>query len=131
MLSAMTSVNEGVRTPFFAATFFGAPLSCLVLCLLLVSIHELKEATIWFIALSLYVFLVLLPTVLINVPINENLAQMASFTSRETVRAQVESWHFSNGVRTIGSSAAFLMSLAVTFLFGVPSTRMPRLSPAD
>jgi uncharacterized membrane protein len=110
-VEAMQAINATVRNGVFALSFFGAVLF-LVLALV-VHAPRLRSRRFLLMALAtvLYVGGGFMATLLVNVPMNEELA-LVSDTSPAVltqVRAEYEGpWNLWNGVRTVFSSLAFL-----------------------
>ncbi len=113
-IEAMQAINATVRNGVFAFSFFGAVFSLLVA----LALHSTRPRSRRFILVALAAMLYIgggfMVTFLVNVPMNEELAQVGEtvFADPETlaqVRAEYEGpWNFWNGVRTVFSSLAFL-----------------------
>ena len=111
-VEAMQAINATVRNGVFAFSFFGAALF-LVLALV-VHTPRLRTRRFMLIALAavLYIGGGFMLTLLVNVPMNQELALVSSEAAPATlaqIRAEYEGpWNFWNGVRTVFSSLAFL-----------------------
>lgn len=107
----MQAINERIENPLFFLCFFGAVLFLLVA--LAVHFPRPRLGRFWLIALAsaFYVGGGFLLTVVVNVPLNEELARVvgdASGGELARARAAYESpWNFWNGVRAVLSSLAF------------------------
>jgi uncharacterized membrane protein len=104
-----------VRKGVFAFSFFGAVLSLLLG--LAVHVPRLRSRRFALIALAagLYIGGGFMVTILVNVPMNEELARVSEVdpTAFAQVRAEYEGpWNFWNGVRTVFSSLAFVALIA-------------------
>ena len=111
-VAAMQAINATVRNGVFAFSFFGAALALVAA----VAVHATRPRSRRFLlvalACGLYVGGGFLLTLLVNVPMNEELARVAAGASPETlarVRAGYEGpWNFWNAVRTVFSSLSFV-----------------------
>jgi uncharacterized membrane protein len=100
-----------VRNGVFAFSFFGAVVS--LLSALAVHAPQLRSRRFVLIALAtvLYIGGGFMVTLLVNVPINEELARVGEVgrAALTQIRADYEGpWNFWNGVRTVFSSLALL-----------------------
>jgi len=118
-IQAMQAMNESVRNPVFAPAFFATP----IVCLLAAGAAHFAGATragLW-IAVGgvIYVAGGLLPTVAVNVPMNQALAAVDVPESIEAARAIWQDysprWQDYNIARTIGSGLA-LVSVGIGLL---------------
>ncbi|WP_433412221.1 DUF1772 domain-containing protein [Microtetraspora malaysiensis] len=73
-IAAMRSVNEKILNGRFFASFFGTPVASAVTGGLLLALGETPAAVLFFAAAATYVLGAFLPTVVVNVPMNEALA---------------------------------------------------------
>ena len=110
-IEAMQAINATVRNGVFAFSFFGAVVSLLLA--LAVHAPRLRSRRFVLIALAaaLYIGGGFMVTLLVNVPMNEDLARVGEVGSATLaeVRAEYEGpWNFWNIVRTVFSSLAFL-----------------------
>jgi uncharacterized membrane protein len=108
-LEAMQAINATVRNAEFALSFFGALLLGAVA--LALRAGRWRSATTWLLAAGVGLYLAaFLVTMLVNVPMNEELAQVAlSGSDLAAVRADYEPpWNRANALRTALSIAAFV-----------------------
>jgi uncharacterized membrane protein len=112
-VATMQAINERIENPLFFASFFGAAL--FPLAALAAHYSRPRSGRFWLIALAcvLYIGGSFLLTAFVNVPMNEELARVASDVSTgelSRARAAYEGpWNFWNGVRTVFSFLAFLV----------------------
>jgi uncharacterized membrane protein len=111
-VATMQAINERIENPVFFASFFGAVL--FLLAALAVHLPKPRSSRFWLIALAsaLYVGGGFLLTVVVNVPLNEELARVADASAGELARARAAyegPWNFWNGVRAVLSSLAFVI----------------------
>jgi uncharacterized membrane protein len=119
-VATMQAINEKIQNPLFFLSFFGAVFFLLVA----LAIHSPRPrlGRFWLIALAsaLYVGGGFLLTVVVNVPLNEELARVvgdASAGELARARAAYESpWNFWNGVRTVFSILAFVALVGACLL---------------
>jgi uncharacterized membrane protein len=110
-VAAMNAINERIQNPLFFASFFGAIL--FLLAALAIHSPKLRSGRFRLIALAcvLYVGGGFLPTVFVNVPLNDQLAAVdpdAPARILAEARAAYEGpWNFWNGVRAASSVLAF------------------------
>ena len=119
-VATMQAINERIVNPMFFASFFGAVL--FLLAALAVHLPKPRSSRFWLIALAsaLYVGGGFLLTVVVNVPLNEELARVAADASAgELARARAGyegPWNFWNGVRAVLSSLAFVVLVGACLL---------------
>ena len=110
-VATMNAINERIQNPLFFASFFGAIL--FLLAALVIHFPKLRSGRFRLIALAcvLYVGGGFLPTVFVNVPLNDLLAAVdpdAPARVLAEARAAYEGpWSFWNAVRAVFSSLAF------------------------
>lgn len=115
-IAAMQAINATVRNGVFAFSFFGAA----AFLLLAVMFHLPGPRSVRFallaLACALYVGGGFLLTMLVNVPMNEELASVSldapTHVLAEARAAYEEPWNFWNGVRTVFSTLAFGLCIA-------------------
>lgn len=73
-IAAMQGINANVRNAVFAPAFFGTPVAAVVTGTLFLVLRWHSGAILMFLAAATYVLGAFLPTLLINVPMNEALA---------------------------------------------------------
>jgi len=111
-VATMQAINERIENPLFFLSFFGAVL--FLLAALAVHLPKPRSSRFWLIALAsaLYVVGGFLLTVVVNVPLNEELARVADASAGELARARAayeSPWNFWNGVRMVFSFLAFVV----------------------
>lgn len=118
-VAAMQEINASVRNGLFAFGFFGAVLFLLLTLLL----HARRPLSGRFLlvalACALYVGGGLLLTVLVNVPLNEELASVSGGSASALADARAgyeDAWNFWNGVRALCSSLALLALIGACLL---------------
>jgi uncharacterized membrane protein len=127
-VAAMQAINEKIQNPLFFLSFFGAVL--FLLAALAVHLPRPRSGRFWLIALASVLFVGggFLLTVVVNVPMNEELARVVTDASAgELARARAAyegPWNFWNGVRTVFSILAFLALVGACLLrYGQPTRR--------
>ncbi len=119
-VATMNEINEKIQNPLFFPGFFGAvvfPVAALV-----AHLPRRRSGRFRLIALAcaLYVGGSFLVTVLANVPLNEELARVATAApASELARARAayeEPWNFWNGVRGLFSVVAFAALIGACLL---------------
>jgi uncharacterized membrane protein len=119
-VATMQAINEKIQNPLFFLSYFGAVL--FLLAALAVHLPRPRLGRFWLIALAsaLYVGGGFLLTVVVNVPLNEELARVngdASAGELARARAAYEGpWNFWNGVRTVFSFLAFVVLVGACLL---------------
>jgi uncharacterized membrane protein len=111
-VAAMQAINATVRSGVFAFSFFGAVLTLLAA----LAVHAARPRSVHFLLVALACLLFVgggfMLTLLVNVPMNEELASVAANAAPETLaraRAGYEGpWNLWNGVRAVFSSLAFV-----------------------
>ena len=118
---AMQGINATVRNVAFAPAFFGTPVAALVTALLFA--HRRRKTAAWCMAAAALVYVTgaFLPTLLVNVPMNEALAQL-SVPDNPAEAARVWSdyarpWTWWNILRTAFSLLALLLVGLALFVF--------------
>ena len=113
-ISAMQGINREVRNMVFAPAFFGTPVASLIAAAALYASGAHHAASAFFFAALIYIFGAMIPTMSINVPMNEALAIVhipdSVDAAREVWASYSTRWSFWNVMRTIGSSAALLIA---------------------
>jgi uncharacterized membrane protein len=118
-VATMQSINARIQNPAFFACFFGAAL--FLLAALAAHVPQPRSGRFRLVALACMLYIVggFLLTAFVNVPMNEELARVASASPGELAgaRAVYEGpWNFWNGVRTVFSSMAFLALIGACLL---------------
>ncbi len=120
-VATMQAINERIENPLFFPSFFGAALFPLAALAAHYS-RGPRSGRFWLVALAcvLYIGGSFLLTAFVNVPMNEELARVASDVSAgelARVRAAYEGpWNFWNSVRTVFSFLAFLVLIGACLL---------------
>lgn len=111
-ISAMQAMNASVRNAVFAPAFFGTSIVLLITTVTLRASDQ-GAASLWFgIATLLVAFLGVVLTMVVNVPMNEALAQVAVPEDIDAAAAiwadYSPKWQFWNQIRTIATGLAVL-----------------------
>lgn len=111
-IEAMQAMNASVRNAVFAPAFFGTSVLLLITTLCL-RMADQPAASVWFgIATLLVAFLGVVLTMVINVPMNEALAQVSVpddiDAAREIWMDYSPRWQFWNQMRTLATGVAVL-----------------------
>lgn len=109
--SAMNSINSNIRTGWFAAIFFGAPVS-IIFSLIVIFREKQKVMYLWVSLASLFALATFIVTFTVHLPLNSELENGAQWSS------YVEPWVQWNHVRMGTSLAAFLCMLCVINIYG-------------
>jgi uncharacterized membrane protein len=131
-VATMQAINERIENPLFFASFFGAAL--FPLAALAAHYRRPRSGRLWLIALAcvLYIGGSFLLTAFVNVPMNEELARVASDVSAgDLARARdayEDPWDFWNGVRAVFSFLAFLVLIGACLLREDRGRRLGALS---
>ena len=110
---AMQAMNASVRNPVFALGFFGTPVVLAAAALTAWRAEERRGALLFASAGLLYVLGAMVPTVTINVPLNEALATLKTplgAAARESWQAYSSPWQFWNAIRAIAAGGALLLA---------------------
>lgn len=112
-MDAMQQINLAVRNPWFFASFFGMPVTSALTALLWASAGN-RTVALWLAAAAIvYLLGAFLPTVLVNVPMNEALGAKqipANADQAERIWKNYSTrWTTWNHVRTISSLLALLL----------------------
>jgi uncharacterized membrane protein len=74
-VAAMRSINEKILNPLFLSTFMGVPIAAGATGGLLLAAGHRSAAVAFFVAAGVYLLGAFLPTVIVNVPMNDALAE--------------------------------------------------------
>lgn len=122
---AMQGINREVRNVVFAPAFFGTPIASLIAAAALYAAGVHRAALAFFSTALIYIFGAMIPTMTINVPMNEALAVVRIPDSIEVAReiwaTYSTRWSFWNAMRTIGSSVALLVAAYGIYLAAAPN----------
>ena len=83
-IAAMRSINRRIQNPVFFATFFGTPFLALAAGVILMLIGRTWPAGLMFASGAVYLIGSLLPTLIVNVPLNLALARQEVPAEHET-----------------------------------------------
>jgi uncharacterized membrane protein len=110
---AMQGINATVRNWLFAPAFFGTPVAAVVTGALLGWLHRRGAAGLMFLAAIIYIVGAVLPTLLVNVPMNETLATVTVPADPQAAdhlwREYSAPWIWWNTLRTLFSFASLLL----------------------
>ncbi|GAA6175593.1 DUF1772 domain-containing protein [Sulfitobacter pacificus] len=111
-IAAMQAMNASVRNVVFAPAFFGTPVVLLITTIVLAA-NAQRRAMPWFAAATiLSALLGVVLTMAVNVPMNEELAQVIVPDNIDAARAiwlaYSPGWQFWNQMRTIATGVAVL-----------------------
>lgn len=125
-IEAMQAMNASVRNAVFAPAFFGTPVVVAVAAILMWRAGRHTAARLLAAAALIYLFGGLVPTMTVNVPMNETLASVEVPGSREaaeTIWADYSGrWQMFNIARTVASGVALLLAALAL------SAQRPRLA---
>ncbi len=119
-VATMNAINERIQNPVFFASFLGAPL--LLLAALVARVPRFRSGRFRLVALAcvLHIGGCFLVTMLVNVPLNDELARVTTDASAgELARARAAyegPWDPWNSVRTVFSALAFLVLVGACLL---------------
>lgn len=129
-IAAMQAMNAAVRNAAFAPAFFGTPLVLLITAFVASKSGRRTASLAFLLAAIVYLGGAFFPTAMVNVPMNEALAEIRTSEvagSVDTVWKNYSgTWQFWNGVRTI-ASAICLMLTGAAFMF----LRGTKIEPAN
>jgi len=122
-IAAMQAMNASVRNWVFAPAFFGTPVLLLFTALAALMRRERRAAVCFASAGLLYVLGVMVPTMTVNVPLNEALAlvetPLGPAEAGEAWRAYSGPWQDWNALRAV--AAGLVLALAGWGLSGIGS----------
>ena len=112
-ISAMQAMNASVRNPVFAVGYFGTPLVLAAVALVAWRGEERHAAILFGMGSLLYVMGVMVPTSMVNVPLNEALAAVEApldgVRAQEVWQSYSVPWQSWNTIRTVVAGAALLL----------------------
>ena len=121
-IRAMQAINASVRNAAFAPAFFGTPVAAVLAAVMWLAAGRRGPALLLAGAALLYVAGAFLPTLWVNVPMNEALARLAVPAGTEEARATWTAWSSPwlawNHLRTVASLTALLLAGAALFAAG-------------
>jgi len=110
---SMQRINRAVRNPVFFVTFFLTPVATLIAAALLLVDRQRLAVGAALLAALVYIGGAFVPTVVVNVPMNEALAAMTTGSSIETARATwvdySPRWTAWNHLRSVASGVSLLL----------------------
>lgn len=113
-ISAMQAMNTGVRNPVFALGYFGAPLALAAVALVAWKREERRGAILFGSGGLLYVLGVVVPTSMVNVPLNETLSAvegpLTGARAQEVWLSYSAPWQVWNTVRTVAAGVVLLLA---------------------
>lgn len=113
-IQAMQAMNASVRNAVFAPAFFGTPLILLAAAALAFGAGAGRAGALFSVAAAVYIGGAFLPTMLVNVPMNEALAQAGLPADPEQARDIWQDysprWQVWNQIRTVASGASLLLT---------------------
>ncbi|POM22466.1 hypothetical protein BTM25_54160 [Actinomadura rubteroloni] len=113
-ITAMQGINQRIQNPLFLAAFMLAPVAAAAAGAVLWSMDRKTAALLFFASAAVYVAGVFLPTVAVNVPMNDALARLhapVADAAREWDRYSGR-WTAWNHVRTLFGGAATALAAA-------------------
>lgn len=115
-IEAMQRMNASVRNAYFGAAFFGTPLVLAATTALFVITGNRTSAAMVGLATLVYLSGVLMVTITVNVPLNEQLAHTATPAAieraTETWIAYSAPWQRANTIRTMAGGVTLLLLTA-------------------
>lgn len=121
-IAAMQEMNASVRNGVFFPAFFLTPVAMAAAALLARHAGASRAALAFGVAAVIYLLGGLLLTLLVNVPMNEDLALVRVPSSVSEARAVWEDysgrWQLFNALRTVASGVALLLSAGGLWLLG-------------
>lgn len=130
-IPAMQAINLTVRNPVFFVAFFGTPVAALATAVLFLAARRPMAAALFLIAGLVYFLGALLPTALVNVPMNEALATAAVPTDPQAALKLwfdfSVPWTWWNTLRTAFSALSLLLVGAA--IFASTGSRPARITP--
>ncbi|MEU8254312.1 anthrone oxygenase family protein [Micromonospora inaquosa] len=119
-IRAMTSINQKIQNPLFFVTFFGPIVAATVTGVLLLIPGHRTPGVLFLLAAGVYLVGALIPTVLVNVPMNETL-DAAGVPTDPAEAARIwasysSGWMWWNSVRAVASLISLLLAGLGIFL---------------
>ncbi|MGH2535409.1 MAG: DUF1772 domain-containing protein [Thermomicrobiales bacterium] len=121
-IAAMQSINRKILNPVFLATFMLAPVAALATGGLLLALDERWAAVLFGLAAATYVLGAVVPTIVVNVPMNEAL-DVASVPANTNDAARMWTdysgrWTRWNTLRAVFSAISLLLVGLAIFAWG-------------
>ncbi|MET8353641.1 MULTISPECIES: anthrone oxygenase family protein [unclassified Micromonospora] len=121
-IRAMTSINQKIQNPLFFVTFFGPILAATITGVLLLILGHRPAALLFFLAGAAYLVGAFIPTVTLNVPMNDALDATGVPTDpAEAARIWADyasRWTWWNTVRAGASVVSLLLAGFGVYLWG-------------
>lgn len=120
-ITAMQTMNASVRNPVFFPAFFLTPVILALTAAIAARQNRVRAAALFFASAVIYAVGALLVTAMVNVPMNDALAQVTvpadSAAAADIWQAYSTPWQFWNTLRTLVCGFALLLTgLAIFFL---------------
>lgn len=113
-ITAMQAMNASVRNPVFFPAFFLTPVTLALTAFIAARESRTKAAFLFTTSAAIYFAGALLVTAMVNVPMNEALAQVTvptdSAAAADIWKAYSTPWQFWNTLRTLVSGFALLLT---------------------
>ena len=113
-INAMQAMNASVRNPVFFPAFFLTPIFLTLTAFVAVRLDRTRSAILFAASVAIYVTGAFLVTALVNVPMNEALAQVTvpadSGAAAYLWQDYSAPWQFWNTIRTFASGLALLLT---------------------
>ena len=113
-IAAMQAMNASVRNPVFAPAFFGTPAVLAAAAVAAWMGAERRAAALFGAAAGLYVLGAMVPTVAVNVPLNEALAAVElpldPARAGEVWQSYSQPWQAWNTLRAVAAGIALLLA---------------------
>lgn len=121
-IEAMQFINRKIQNPVFVAVFLLVPVAAIAAGLLLLTLDEKLAALVFFAAAALYFVGALVPSFVVNIPLN-NVLDRSAIPADPAEAAKVWSdysgrWTFWNTVRALFSWASILAMTFGVYLWG-------------
>ncbi|WP_406067718.1 DUF1772 domain-containing protein [Micromonospora sp. NBC_01638] len=121
-IRAMTSINQKIQNPLFFVTFLGPIVAATVTGVMLLILGRRPAGVLFLVAAGVYVVGAFIPTVVVNVPMNETLDAAGVPTDpAEAVRVWADyssGWTWWNSVRAGASLISLLLAGLGVYLWG-------------
>ena len=121
-ISAMQAMNASVRNPVFALGYFGTPFVLVAVALVAWKGKERHAAVLFGMGSLLYVLGIMVPTTMVNVPLNETLAvvevPLGAARAQEVWQSYSAPWQFWNTIRAVVAGAALLLAAVAVLSLG-------------
>lgn len=123
-IRGMTSMNQKILNPVFLLTFVGPPVAAVLTGVLLLILGQRSPGVLFLVAATAYVLGAFLPTMVVNVPMNEALAAAGvPADPAEAARLWADyasRWTRWNSLRAVASLVSLLLVAAGLLLWTLP-----------